>query len=125
MYPNTYKPERLTVIWREVGSLSHEAFGRIVDRLIGESRFAPMLPEFREAASIEREKENSAAKKDHTRDSWEFWKGSGQASSSPEEQSWMFQAIRQRLKKEMSDDDWNAFMKLIESRFGRQAKVIV
>lgn len=115
-----YKTERTQLIWREMSSLPADSFCRVVDFLIAECRQPPMLKEFREAVSIEREKLHAKEKKDHTKDSWEFWKGSGQATASNEEQVWVFQAIRMRIKREMPDNDWSAFMKLIETRFGRQ-----
>jgi hypothetical protein len=115
VFSGAYKPERTQLIWREMGSLPANAFNRMIDRFIGEARQPPLIQEFREAASMEREKIHEREKKDHTKDSWAFWKGTAQ----PEEIGWMMKAVKARLKKEMDDNDWNAFMKLLDTRFGK------
>lgn len=63
-FGGAYKTERTQIIWREMGNLPEEAFTRMVDKLIGECRQAPMIQEFREAASSEREKIWSKTKDD-------------------------------------------------------------
>lgn len=55
-FGGAYKTERTQIIWKEMGNLPEEAFTRIVDKLIGECRMAPMIQEFRDAAASEREK---------------------------------------------------------------------
>jgi hypothetical protein len=118
---NHYPEARVNLIHRECSTLDGDSFTRVVSKLIGECRYAPLLPEFREACIVEREKSNANLSKQHTRDSREFWKSSGQSTASEEEQGWMFEAIRNRIQNNMNDSDWAAFMKLIDTRFGKQA----
>lgn len=56
VFGGAYKTERTQLIWNEMGNLPDDAFKRIVDRLISECRQAPLLPEFRDQAAVEREK---------------------------------------------------------------------
>ena len=55
-FSSAFSEERVKLIWREVGQLSDEWFETLVDRFIGDLRQAPLLPDFREAASIERDR---------------------------------------------------------------------
>lgn len=48
--------ERLRMFFREVENLSPEWWTNVVDRWIGELRSAPMLPDVRELANVERER---------------------------------------------------------------------
>lgn len=54
--PAAFAKERRDLIWKECGNLSDDVFTRIVNRLIGECRQAPLVPDFREAAAYERER---------------------------------------------------------------------
>jgi hypothetical protein len=54
-----YSGERVIVIWKEVKDLSDAWFSKTIDRFIGEFRHAPLMPEFRDAISLEREKVHS------------------------------------------------------------------
>jgi hypothetical protein len=112
-FPNAYKPERITLIWREVAVLQPMTFTKVIDRLIGECRTPPMLPDFRKAVSEERESFNSHEKKQHTRDAEAFMSG----TSTPDEQQWICQAIRNRMQNKMDDNEWIAFVKLLNTRF--------
>lgn len=56
-----YPDERRKMIWREVSSLSSGAFSNIIERLISESRQAPLLPEIRELAAGYRVKQTKYA----------------------------------------------------------------
>jgi hypothetical protein len=49
-----YSQERSTLIWRETQAIEGPLFERIVDRLIGECRQAPLLPEIRDAVGREK-----------------------------------------------------------------------
>lgn len=62
VFGGAYKTERAALIWHEMQNLSADSFKRIVDKLIGECRQAPMIQEFREAASPERERMHSIRK---------------------------------------------------------------
>lgn len=56
VFGGAYKTERTQLIWKEMAALPEDAFERVVNKLIGECRQAPMIQDFREAASVEREK---------------------------------------------------------------------
>jgi hypothetical protein len=118
-WKNTYSDELKRILWNDFKGLSKDSFARIVSKLIGEERYAPLMPEFRREAAVERERSWKHQKSDHTREATEFM--SGLKTSTSEEESWMFQAIIKRMKSEFSDSDWAAFMKLIETRFGKQS----
>lgn len=51
-----YKRERIELIWREVKDFEDRWLEGVVDEFIGTCRQAPLLPEFREKSSIERER---------------------------------------------------------------------
>lgn len=59
---NHYKPERVNLIWREVKDAPDAWLTRVVDELIGSSRYAPLLTEFREHLSRLRESESQRKK---------------------------------------------------------------
>ncbi len=56
---NAYSEERGALIWREVQHLSAVWLENTVDRFIGDCKYAPLLPEFREAIAKEREYQHS------------------------------------------------------------------
>ena len=53
---NQYKPERVSLIWKEVLSFSEEWFSKAIDHFIGNLRQAPLMPEFRAEIATERER---------------------------------------------------------------------
>lgn len=57
-----YKRERVELIWREIGSFHDSWLTRTIDRFIGELRQAPLVSEFRDAASQERERQRETQK---------------------------------------------------------------
>jgi hypothetical protein len=64
--PRAYPDERKSILWKEFQSMAPKVFERIVDKLIGENSMPPMLPKFREAAAVAREK-NAAFEKEEYR----------------------------------------------------------
>jgi hypothetical protein len=54
-----YGTERAHIIWKAVKDLPDAWMEGVVDRFIGESRHAPLLPEFREEIAKERERNRS------------------------------------------------------------------
>ena len=70
-----YKSQRLELIWREVKDFSDTWFQTIVDRLIGECRYAPLLPEFREESSKERERVRACDRSAEAKDGKTFFLG--------------------------------------------------
>jgi hypothetical protein len=106
-----YNDERVTLIWREVSGFSVEWFGGVVDRMIGGSRYAPLVGDFYEAASIERERLNKVQKEKHAREAREF----GTSVFSPDDRSMMIQTIIKRINGGVSDSDWNGFKRMVNS----------
>lgn len=51
-----FKQERLTILWRKVNSYSAAWLERTVDGLIAHHRQAPMISDFEESISVERER---------------------------------------------------------------------
>lgn len=104
----TYGTERSGILWQEVKDFSDEWMTKAVDRFIGSRREPPLLPEFAEAASRERERVNDTQKRQHSRSSEDFWKG---LSFPPEELGVICDTIRRRLQKNISDEDYARFQK--------------
>lgn len=57
-----YKRERTQLIWQEVQDMPEKAFTQLVSRMIAESRQAPLVADFTEAARNERRKQHEARK---------------------------------------------------------------
>ena len=53
---NAYGPDRVKLIARELRGLNASTWERLVDRLLGECRQPPLLPEIRDALARERER---------------------------------------------------------------------
>lgn len=60
----TYTAEFVKILWREVSNLADSDFICMVDRFIGDSRQAPIMPDFRDALSFIREKQSLREKKE-------------------------------------------------------------
>lgn len=94
-----YKIERIEIIWREVKDLSDSWFSKTIDKLIGESRFAPLMPEFREEISRERDRGWATEKVHHDNQSQDFF----QDTIPSEEKKIICQMIRQIGNPNMSE----------------------
>lgn len=68
-----YPPERVKVLWHEIQGFSSQWFMHVVDEFIGSMRQAPLLNEFREAMSKEREKVAYKDKMQHSQDAHDFF----------------------------------------------------
>jgi hypothetical protein len=102
-----YPDERLKLIWREVREFSSGWFEKLVDRLICDSRLPPLLPEFRNEISRERERLWDLQKKQHTQDAKDFYSGKFQ----PEDAKTICQYIIKRAQGSVSDQDYANFVK--------------
>lgn len=102
-----YKRERVELIWREVANFGEVWFTKAIDDFIGNCRHAPLLPEFREKISLERERGWIGEKAQHAKDAKDTWAG----TLMPEESRIICQAIIARVQNRLCDDDWAAFMK--------------
>lgn len=107
---NHYHEERRTLIWREVQSFDGEWLRRLVDELIANERQAPLMPQFREAITRERERVYHQEKQQHKQEA-ENWP----EFLPEEEKKTLFEAIRKRISGNMSDADWECVLKIIAS----------
>lgn len=107
---NPYPEERRTLIWNEVNTLSVMAFTRIVNELIGSSRHAPLIPEFREAASREREAEWQIQKRVHAQEA----KAAMKTLFGPDDIKFFCKSIRDRLAGEMNDVQFDGFNRMLQ-----------
>src|SRR5690349_8421127 len=72
-WKGVYVDELKKLIWREVGHFSSEWFEQAVDRLLGNSRQAPLVQDFAEAAAREREKVHASEKAKQRREAYDFF----------------------------------------------------
>lgn len=70
-----YGTERMKLLWLEVKDFDPRWFERLVSRFIGECRQAPMLGDFREAASRERERIHDEEKRQEQNETFRALKG--------------------------------------------------
>lgn len=115
VFANAYNEERTKLLWRELESLSDQWFTRVVDKFIGECRYAPLMPEFREEASKERERTWGKEKQRNAIEAKEF-----QAKLSTDEMREVCKQIRKKAAGGMSDGDFAKFMANLGS-IGRRA----
>lgn len=106
---HSYGTERVALVWEEVKEFNPQWFKKTVDKFIGEFRNAPLMPDFREEISKERERLWHLEKQRHSQDSREFW----ESSFLPEEEKWICKTIRDRLSRKISDEDFSQFQKLL------------
>ncbi len=109
-----YSTERVKLIWLETCSMHPEDFTAVVTELIGCEKFAPLLPSFREAASRIRELRWGNEKRQAEKDAVDIWKGTYHT----DEVKWICKNIRERIDRDISEEDWDGFMKLL----GEKAK---
>lgn len=67
-----YSKDRLALIWKEVQEFEDNWFVRVCDQLIGECRIPPLLPEFRENISKERERLYLLEKRNNRKEAEDF-----------------------------------------------------
>jgi hypothetical protein len=109
-FKQAYGDERVSLILREVGTLSGEWWARTVDQFIGYCRQAPLMPEIAEAASRERERLRQIEKRQEANDAKAFMRG----AVGPDEIRVISQGILKRLSGGMSDADFTSFHKALE-----------
>jgi hypothetical protein len=103
-----YSTERLKLFYRELQGTDVRVWERVVDTLLGEARYAPMLPEIREHVSRERERIHAREKLEHKRDSEDTWR-----ALTSEEAQFLFGNMKARIRGEMPNQDFAAFSKLL------------
>lgn len=117
-WPNSYDDEIKKLIWREVSDFSPEWMNKVLDQFIGGSRHAPLVPDFQVATALQRERIRLEQKKNETIDAKHFWDGSaftGYPGSkfTWDEQKHFFHMIRERVKGNVADPEWECFMKML------------
>lgn len=105
---NAYGEERVLLIWREIKDLSDNWAEATVDKLIGEHRYAPLLPEFREEISKERERLWRVEKKQHAKEAKQFY-----SSYQADDIKTICAGIVKRVKGDMSDGDFDNLNQLL------------
>jgi len=106
-----YSDERIKLFWREAEPLDITMWKRIVEKFIAECRYAPLLPELREAISVEREYQHEVNKRKYRQEAEEFMWG----KLADDEISFAVSGIVKRMKNEMSEEDWTAHQRILAS----------
>lgn len=113
-----YSPERALLLWREVNDFSGRWFSNTVDKFIGELKHAPLLPEFREEISKERERLWNQEKDNHKKEVSDFWEGTFHT----DEVKSICEKIRRRLKMEASEEEYSQFVKMLNYAVNHKPK---
>lgn len=106
-----YPDDRAKVIWDEVKFLNNDWLKKTVDKFIGELRQAPLLIEFREAASRERNLRHAVDKGEYSQGAQEFFSG----SMHPEETKSLFAAVVSRLNGTLSQEKWDEHKEIVKN----------
>jgi hypothetical protein len=113
----SYPQERIKLLWKEFRSSDNSRFESVISEVLGSCRFAPMLKEFREAWSKEKERYRVSARKIEARDAKEFWNGKGLKIGNSEKDTFhiedkfeIMRMIKRRLAGRVSGPDWDSFM---------------
>lgn len=107
---NHYKPERINLIWGEIQDLSDWWMAKTMDRFIGELRQPPLMVEFREEISKERERLWKIEKAKNEKDAKDFYSG----TYAPEDKKTICQMISKRLQGKVSDAEYATFIEHLE-----------
>lgn len=102
--------ERIKLIKEETKDLGNFELARIVDYFVGNSKFAPTVEDFRKQKALLREQKNARLKAFNAQQAQDFWEG----KYAPEEKTWIMENIRKRFRGEISDEDYSAFLKVVE-----------
>lgn len=105
-----FPEERASLLWREVQWFDDSWFTYVIDGVIGNCRHAPLLSDFSEAISKERERNWEEKKKRSDLEAKEFM----QASFPEEDRRWIIQQILKRIGGGMEDSDFSSFLKTLK-----------
>jgi len=106
-----YQPARVELFWREFGSLPCAVWLTLVDRVVANERFAPMVINLREELTRMREVESAQVKAFHRREAEEFWA----RTYSDEDISFMVDSIRRRVTGILDDDAESTFKRMLKT----------
>lgn len=107
----SYGTERSRILWQEVQGLEERWFSVVVDRFLGESRQAPLLPDFREEILRERERLWRIEKDKNSQDAKDFFNSSYQA----DDVKTLCEMITKRLRGGVSDTDYKNFESMLDN----------
>lgn len=111
VFPNAYSSsERVEVIYKAVCAVEEETFTRIITGLIGSSKYAPLVPDFLNQMSLEREKNRTKGKEQEKKDGDEFW-----GNYHNDEKHEIGETIRNRARGLVGDTDWESFLKVLSA----------
>lgn len=102
--------ERAALVWREVKDFDPFWFRRVVDGFIGDSRQAPLVSDFSNAASEERERVWKIEKAQHAKDAKAFFN----STFSDDDRAMMIGAMIKRMMKQMPDSEWVTFTGMLQ-----------
>lgn len=106
-----FNEERLRLVWLDVQFLDAEWFTAVVDRMIGECRQAPLLPEFRAEIAKERERLWRLENEKHAKEAARFMRGSFPA----EDIRTICQGIIRRINGDLDDNGFTALQKALKN----------
>lgn len=106
---SAYSQARTELVWREVKELNPRWWECTVDRLLGECRQPPLMHEFREDISKERERLWTIEKRKNEESAKQFFNGTYMAPEIKE----ICQTIRDRLADKISDENYSSFVNLL------------
>lgn len=105
-----FPEEKCALIWDELKEFSPKQIRNICDVVIGENSYSPGLKEFRDKASMLREKIRQWEKQREREESREFYSSRFHDS----EITATAQTIRGRMIGKVKDDEWNQFQEVLE-----------
>lgn len=105
-----YNEDRSSLIFQEVKDFDLPWFKKLVDKFIGENKFAPLVPEFREACIDERETSWSKEKIRNEKTAKDFM----HRVFSDEDQSVLFKSINNRIAGKMNDIDFGQMLSSLD-----------
>ena len=106
----SYNEERMKLIWQEVKDFEVSWFDLLCSKLIGENKFAPLIPEFRDACIDERERIHNSEKQKNARTAKEFM----HRVFSDEDQSVLFKSLNNRITGKMNDTDFGQMLNSLD-----------
>jgi hypothetical protein len=116
-WPQTYVPELQKLIWREVAALDPTTWTGVADRLLGECRQPPLLPEIRECVAKERERTWTYQKRQHAQDARDFAAGTYHTDEVKE----ICRTIRRRVARQVPDNEWAQFLQSLNNAVRAQS----
>jgi hypothetical protein len=104
-----YKDERIKIIWKELEEFSNQWLTKTIDYFIGNLRQPPLMAEFRDEISKERERLYQIKKKEQSKEAKEFM-----SAYSGEDIQTICGQIVKRLIGGMNDQDFKCFTEMLK-----------